>query len=169
MTTLGVKGPSTSPAEPAVWNRAATVGGDRRTAAAIGMTTAAMMALPPARVPRAPQIRVDVTMMPRRTRTWFDRPMRRTMARTICSAAPVRAATSPTPAPSTMIRPTTAMNEPSDSASSLPMAMGVVPVMMAPSTMAAMVDSTMSTPSSAMMANTSTGVRPHRLAWPGMA
>lgn len=108
-------------------------------------------------------------MMPRRTRTWFDRPMRRTMARTICSAAPVREATSPTPAPSTMIRPTTAMNDPSDSASSLLMAMGVVPVMMAPSTMAAMVDSTMSTPSSAMMANTSTGVRPHRLVWPGRA
>ena len=48
------------------------------------------------------------------------------------------------------------------------MAIGVVLVMIAPSTIAPMVDSTISTPSSAMMENTTTGVSPQRLALPGI-
>ena len=113
-TTGGVNGPMNSPAAPPAWNIAATAGEHSRTDAASGMTTVDNTAFAPIMVPRAALSSVPASIVPSWTRSCDPSPTRRISACTSVCAAPVRAATSPSPAPSTTMNPTITRNEPSD-------------------------------------------------------
>ncbi|VTM55115.1 Uncharacterised protein [Klebsiella pneumoniae] len=88
--------------------------------------------------------------------------MRWTTNFTSSTAAPVRVATSPTPAPSIMISPTVAINDPVDFASIVPISGRPVEVIIMAIIIEEMTASTISTPISDNIASATSGVNPSR-------
>ena len=110
--TGGVKGPRISASSPTAWKMTATVLRESPTAAATGSTIGAMMAFPPAMVPRRPTIVRQASMMPSIAFFCVSTPMVKTIRCTMVWETRVALSTSPRPRPSMMISPTSARNDP---------------------------------------------------------